>query len=478
MDRGIIKKREMRLPPIPGGYTEMWRIAAPLILSMGSYTIMQFCDRIFLSRYSSITIQAALPAGILAHTLVCFFQSLCAYSGTFTAQYFGSGQSRRCVESTIQGLWLAVASWPVIILLIPVGLWLMTISAHSEAVLAAEKPYFIILMAGGFLVPLNAALGGYFTGIGRTRINMLANFTGCSLNVVLNYSFIFGRWGAPEMGIRGAAYATLISAGATCLLQWIIFVNTRAVKECELKRLLRVDVVLMRRIIRFGSPSGMHLLMEVGSFSLFIMLTGRLGELSLAASNIAFSINNLAFSPLLGFGLAASTLVAQHRGAGNQGAAERAGYTATKMALVYMVVIGATFVLLPRFYFDLFNPKDAAFTAGELLKVGRVMLIIMTLWGIFDAVSIVLSDALKGAGDTRFVMIFLTISGWCLLIPGTILLLYFDCGIIALWLWLAVYILFITAGTFWRWRSGRWKMIQVIESEVVDPLLPITDEVH
>jgi MATE family multidrug resistance protein len=375
-------------------------------------------------------------------------------------------------------LWLALASWPFILMLIPLGLWLMQISAHSEAVLAAEKPYFIILMAGGFLVPLNAALGGYFTGLGQTRINMLANFVGCSLNVFLNYLFIFGKWGLPEMGISGAAYATLISAAVSCLLQWCIFVRTRAVKQYNLRKLLRLDIALIKRILRFGAPSGLHLLMEVGSFSLFIMLTGRLGELSLAASNIAFSINNLAFSPLLGFGLAASTLVAQHKGAGNQNAAERSGYTATKMALIYMVVIGSTFILLPRFYFALFNPKDAAFSAEELLHTGRLMLIIMTSWGLFDAVAIVLSDALKGAGDTRFVMIFLAISGWLLLIPGAIFLLYFGYGIIALWLWLAVYILFIAGGTLWRWCSGRWKKIQVIESKSIEPILPITDEVH
>jgi multidrug resistance protein, MATE family len=118
----------------------MWRIAAPLILSMGSYTVMQFCDRVFLARYSSTAIQAALPAGILAHTLICFFQSLCSYSGTFTAHYFGAGRGARCIASTAQGLWLALLSWPLILLLIPLGLRLMELSGHSPAVLQDERP--------------------------------------------------------------------------------------------------------------------------------------------------------------------------------------------------------------------------------------------------------------------------------------------------------------------------------------------------
>jgi multidrug resistance protein, MATE family len=459
----------------PGGYAEMWRIAAPLIMSMASYTIMQFCDRIFLARYSSTAIQAALPAGILAHTLVCFFQSLCSYAGTFTAHYHGAGNGRRCIEAAAQGLWLAVGSWPFILLLILPGLWLMKLSGHSAAVLNDERPYFIILMAGGFLVPLNAALGGYFTGLGRTNINMLANFFGCSLNVLLNYLFIFGYAGVPEMGIQGAAYATLISTAACCLLQWFIFASDRAVRHFGLAAMMRLNLPLLKRILRFGTPSGLHLLMEVGSFSLFIMLTGRLGELSLAASNIGFSINNLAFAPLLGFGVAASTLVAQHKGAGDVDAAARAGWSAVKMALVYMSVIGLSFIAMPRFYYSLFNPPDAAFTTAELLEMGRLMMIIMTSWGLFDAVAIVLGDALKGAGDTHFVMIFLSLSGWLLMIPGTVLLLWMDKSIVTLWLWLAIYVVFIMIGTTWRWCSGRWRAIEVIEPE---PVLPIPDEIH
>lgn len=457
----------------------MWRIAAPLIVSMGSYTVMHFVDRIFLARYSSTAIQAALPAGILAHTLVCFFQALCSYSGTFTAHYFGAGEIKRCVDATIQGLWMALASAPFIIMLIPLGLWLLKLTAHSAAVLSDERSYFTILMAGGFLVPLNAALGSYFTGLGRTKINMISNFFGCSVNIVLNYMFIFGNWGVPEMGISGAAYATLISAGSICLLEWIILTNSREVKERGLKNLLRLDFPLFKRILWFGSPSGLHLLMEVGSFSIFIMLTGKLGDLALSASNIAFSINNLAFAPLLGFSVAASTLVSQHKGAGNDQAAERAGWTAVKMALIYMTAIGATFVLFPRFYFEMFNPKDAAFTPAQLMELGVIMMVIMTAWGLFDAISIVLGGALKGAGDTRFVMWFLALSGWLLLIPGTFLLLHLGSGIIALWLWMAVYIIFVALGTTWRWCSGQWRDISLLELErLPEPVFAIPDEVH
>ena len=457
----------------------MWHIAAPLILSMGSFTIMQFCDRVFLSRYSSVTIQSALPAGALAHTFVCLFQALAGYAGTFAAQYHGAKHARGCVLSTIQGAWLALASWPFILALIPFGCWLLTLGGHPAAVLAAEKTYFILLMAGGVMVPLNAAIGGFFMGVGRTKINMIANAAGCVMNIVLNYAMIFGHWGFAEMGIAGAAYATIISGFFTCFLQFAVFAYEKTVREVGFPAVLKADFHLMRRIVRFGAPSGFQLLMDIGSFTLFIMLTGRLGELSLATSNIAFSINNLAFAPLLGFGMAAATVVGQHQGARRPEAAERAAYTALKMAWIYMAVIGLTFILFPRFYFALFSPKSAAFSPEELLTLGRSMLWLMAAWGMLDVVTIVFSGALKGAGDTRFVMVYMVLGGWLILVPGTVLMLRWGCGILALWVWLAVYISVLAVGLWWRWRSGVWKIIRVIEHrEGLDYIPPVSDEIH
>jgi MATE family multidrug resistance protein len=99
----------------------MVRLAYPLFVSMGAFTVMQFCDRIFLARYSSISIQAALPAGILSFTLICFFQALAGYAGTFVAQYHGARDPEGCVRATAQGLWIALVSWPLRLVAISPG---------------------------------------------------------------------------------------------------------------------------------------------------------------------------------------------------------------------------------------------------------------------------------------------------------------------------------------------------------------------
>jgi len=463
--------------PKPGGYREMWHIAAPLILSMGSFTIMQFTDRIFLSRYSHVALQAALPAGVLAHALVCLFQATAGYSGTFAAHYHGAKQATHGVHSAIQGLWMALLSWPLIALLLPAGLWIMSLSNHAPEVFAAEKSYFTILMLTGVVVPLNATIGSYFTGMGRTRVNLVASVIGSALNILLDYLFIFGIWVFPEMGIAGAAYATAASSLVSALIQLTFFFRSadwRAYLAHPLTTSGRTrtsrkwlpDGHLLYRMFRFGTPSGLQLFMDIGSISFFIMLTGQLGDLALTASNITFSINHLAFAPLLGISWAASAVVGKYQGARNTPAAVKAGNTAVRMGLIYMALIGATFLLFPRGYFRLFSPKDAAFTPDELLAVGRRMLVMITAWGVFDSISVILMGALKGAGDTHFIMRYMGIGSWLFFVPGACAVVWLlGGGILGLWAWFACYVCVFSIGIFIRWRSGRWKHIRLIHHE-------------
>lgn len=456
--------------PRPGGYREVLRVALPLIISMATFTIMQFCDRMFLARYSSVAIQAALPAGILSFTLICLFQALAGYAGTFVAQYHGANDASGCVRAASQGLWLAVLSWPVMVALIPVGLWLIRVSAHSPEVVAAERIYFIWMMAGSITVPLGVAVGSYFTGRGRMTANTLANVAGCLLNIVLDYAMIFGRWGFPEMGIRGAAIATVLAGCLAPALQIVLFLRDPELRRLGWRVALAPQAALMRRMLRYGLPAGLHLLVDVGAFTFFVMLTGRLGDTAFAASNIGFTINSVAFMPLMGISIAASILVGQYQGRRQSDLAARAGWTALKLAWVYMALAGLSFVLFPSGYFGLFRSREAAYTTAELVDLGRNMMYMMAAWGLFDTVNIVLSGALKGAGDTRFVMLYMLGMGWLVWLPAEYVVLSRGGTILQAWAVMTVYVLILAAGFWWRWQSGRWRKIDLLERET--PLIP------
>lgn len=455
----------------------MLKIAFPLILSMASFTVMQFVDRVFLARYSPEAIQASLPAGILAFTLMSFFHALAGYAGTFVAQYHGAGSRAGCGRSAAQGLWIGLACTPLIWILIPAGRWMLHVSGHPPLVLAEEKVYFDILMWGGGLQVLGSAFSAFFTGRGDTRTAMLAAVLGNAVNIVFDYLLIFGIRGFPRMGIAGAAWATVMGAGVTVAFLAVRYFSRDLSREFGTRN-LRLDRLLMARIVRFGAPSAVHLVLDVGSFMVFVMLTGRMGGVALASSNIALSINNVAFQPLLGLNMAVSILVGQYQGRRDSVTAERAGWTALKIGWLYMAVVAVSFLAIPGAYVRLFTGEGTGLDPRALCETARWLLIMMATWGLFDAVNIILSGALKGAGDTRFAMIYSVAMSWGLWIPGNLwivrqlgrlqrqpdgLPVWMYGGIVPIWLWMTAFVLFLAIGFIWRFRSGRWKSIVLIE---------------
>lgn len=464
-------------PPAPGGMAEMLALAFPLILSMASFTVMQFVDRVFLARFSPESIQAALPAGILAFTMSSFFHALAGYAGTFVAQYHGAGSKSGCGRSAAQGLWLALACTPLIWALIPAGRWTLRLAGHPPPVLAEEIVYFDVLMWGGGVPVLASALNAFFTGLGDTRTAMKGAVLGNAVNIVLDYLLIFGVWGFPRMGIAGAAWATVAGAAVTAGYLAARYFGPAPAREYGTRN-LRLDGPLLARIVRFGAPSALQLILDVGSFTVFVLLTGRMGGLALAASNIALSINNVAFQPLLGLNMAAAILVGQYQGRRDSGTAERAGWSALKIGWIYMILVGASFLLFPEAYVRLFTGEGTGLDPEALYRTAKWLLVMMAAWGLFDTVNIILSGVLKGAGDTRFAMLYSVGMGWGLWIPGTLGIAWrlnrlqrspggvpdwMFGGIVPIWLWMTIFVLVLAVGFAWRFRSGRWKSIVLIE---------------
>lgn len=454
----------LRKPPRPGGVREVWRVAAPIIISMVSFTLMQFFDRIFLAHHSSVGLRAALPAGILSFTLTAFFQSLAGFASTFVAQYHGAGRREECSRVTAQGVWLGFLTWPLCIAVIPLGFWFLTIAGHPPDVLAAEKTYLGILMLGGGIWSVQNALAGFFSGRGDTGTPMRANIVGNLANVVLNYALIFGHWGFPAMGIAGAAIATVASSIITWAILLAYYLRARFRIEYGTLRNWRLEWPLMGPLLRFGVPAALQTLQDVGAFTFFVVLLGRLAPADMAASNIAFSINNLAFMPLLGMGMATTIVVGQYQGARDSATAARAGISAMKIAWIYMGIMALSFLLFPQAYFALFTgdgPDKVALS--DVMDTGRWLMLMLAGWGFLDAISLVLAGALKGAGDTRFVLIASTIATWAIWIPGElILLLWFDAGLMAAWLYMSVFVLLLATIFGWRFWRGSWKNITMI----------------
>ncbi len=458
-----------------GGWRELMKVAWPLIINSGAFALLNFCDRIFLSWHSEAEFRASLPAGILFFTMVCGFMALAGFTNTFVAQFWGTGDKEGCARATAQGIIFSILSLPIIMALTPVGLWILRISGHGAEVLALEEEYFKILMWCGGGMTLSSALSSFFSGRGKTSVIMGCNIFANGLNILLNYLLIFGKWGFPEMGIAGAGWATVIGSWTSPLIFALIYFSKPINAQFKTFKNLRFDPWLFKRMIRFGLPSGLHWFLDVAAFTIFILLVGRMGPVAHIASNIALSISLIAFMPMIGMGMAASILVGQYLGRNEPDYAERMGWLALKVGVVYIACIGVTFLIFPEFYINVFEGNVAGSVPfGELMKTVRILLVILALWGVSDAAALILSGALKGAGDTYFVLYFQSAVAWGFLVLGQVLIvLVFKLNIYVSWVWTLLYITLLGVGFSLRFRSGRWKNIDLLDrraTAVVDPI--------
>ncbi len=447
----------------PDSYREIIAISFPIIAAMAGRTIMMFCDRLFLAQHSQLELQAALPAGILSFALLCIFYGTVSYSATFVAQYSGAGDKDGCSRSLAQGLFLTMLSAPILAALAIPGSLLFDLSGHTSEVIALEKIYFQILMFSAAGPVFTAAASSFWNGRGKTVPTMLAVIAGAGLNILLDYLMIFGKLGFPEMGIRGAAIATAISSFIPGTLLTIAAFTGKTAVEYRTRANFRFSKRLTGRIIRFGFPSGLQIFMDIASFTIFIFIAGRLGAIDFTANNLVFSVNNLVFNPLLGFGFATTVIVGRCIGMGRNELAVKVTRRTLFLSLCYFVPLAATFVLFPHFYTRLFFSPDSACTLEELTSTAGKLLLIVAAWGVFDAVTLMYSGALRGAGDTKFVMWASGLLAWLFWIPGVIYLYAVrNEGIVTLWLFTSFYVAIFALIFFLRFRTGKWKRIDLL----------------
>jgi multidrug resistance protein, MATE family len=396
------------------------------------------------------------------------FIGTASFTGTFVAQYYGAQRYERIGAVLWQGVYLSLIGGALILLLFPLAGPLFTLIGHDPSVRVHEVAFFRILCLGAAPAIASSALSGFFSGRGVPWPIMWLSAGQTVVTVVLDYVLIFGRWGCPEMGIAGAAWATVIS-GYLSFAGYVILLSRKHYNETYgILRARRFDRELFARFIRYGLPNGLQFFIDMAGFTLFILLVGRLGTIPLAATNIAFNINTLAFMPMLGIGLAVSILVGQNLGRDDPAMAERSVYSGFDLTFVYMAVIALLYVIVPDLFLQPFSSKIHPGHFGEVHRIGIVLLRFVAFYSLFDTMNIIFSAALKGAGDTRYVMSAVAVlSAFVLVIPAYLVIVVFHAGVYAAWTIMTTYAIALGYMFYFRFRHGRWKHMRVIEPAAI-----------
>ncbi len=446
---------------------ELLEVAVPLIISSGSVSLMHVVDRIYLTWWSLDALAAALPAGLSFWAAISLPMGIAVYTNTFVAQYAGAGRKGKLVASVWQGAYLAVFAGLLLIGLIPFTAAIFAWMGHEPAVQAFEVQYFSVMLYGAAPMMLAAVLSSFFSGRGRTRVVMAVNLLVALINVALDYVLIFGVDGLISPGgVRGAATATVIAqAMAAAIFAWLV------VKACRedgypLWEHWRFNRELAGRMLWYGLPNGVQFLVDISAFVVFIGFVGHVGKQELTATNLAFNINSLAFIPMMGLSTAVMTLVGQRIGEREPELAVRTTWLAFLLSSVYMMAWATLFLAVP----DVVLAPYAAFAEIESFAEMRptvVMLLrFIVLYSFFDAMLIVFGASVRGAGDTKFSMLFSFAAGWLLMVLPV--WLASRAGVLSLefaWWTVTLYIVVLGLGFLARFLRGHWKTMSVIERD-------------
>ena len=439
-------------------------LALPLMMSAGFVSLTLFTDRTLLYWQSESAASAAMGAGALYWTIGCLPMGLLGYLSTFVSQYRGSGQPHRVGVAYQHASAIAWMFVPVYVFLILIAPWFFTSAGHLPELVELESNYLRVVLVGGISVLFYSVQSGLLTGQGRTGIVLAVDALGTVVNLVLSVILIFGLGPIPAMGVIGAAAGTAISFWMKIpIMRWIIRRDQRMCKTYAVGKTKPWERDMFRRLVVFGTPAGLQMLAEAGCFSLIMLQVGSLGQLPMAATTLALGLNVLAFVPMIGLGIGVGVLVGQHVTEGRIDLARRTVWCALMLSMVYTSFFAVTLGLFPHTMASLY----ALGTPAERFSIMEPMLVpllqVIAFYCVLDGIQIVFVGAIKGAGDTWFVLLATFFVSGGSVVVGLILQEYLGASLMLWWYVIAGWVTAMALAFWLRYVQGAWESKRVIE---------------
>ena len=456
----------------PGSVRELLTIAFPMVVSSACETFMTFTDRLFLSRLGPEFMSASMGGWLASFTMLSFFMGLIGFSTALVAQYLGAGRKDRCSVVVVQASAVALVSCALVLVMLPLAGYFMDLFGIAPEQLVLQKIYFNLVIYAALIGLFRQVLSCFFSGIGRTRIVMISALGAMVVNVFADYVMIFGKFGFPAMGIKGAGYGTIL--GAVCGLTVLAFAYfSRANRdEFGVFNYCRLHPETMDKLLRFGSPMGIEMFLNFIAFTGLIMIFHSHGLVVASAITIVFNWDMVSYVPLIGLEIGMISLSGRYMGAGKPDIVHRAAMSGLKVGWIYSFVILILFVFIPEVLVRVFSPEQETLIFGQAEPLAVTMLRMAAIYVMIEAVIVIFIGTLRGAGDTYWTMGASVILHWMLLpIPLIVMNLLGYSVVIA---WGCVIGIFMTFSLvfFLRYRGGKWRTLRVVHEPVEDLLPP------
>ncbi|MCY4006152.1 MAG: MATE family efflux transporter [Rhodobacteraceae bacterium] len=384
--------------------------SAPLIGSNLAQASKQLTDAAMLGHYGV----DELAAGVLAGTI--FLITFVVGSGfamaaiPLASEARGAGLTWKLRRIIRMSFWLSTTYWLLLFMPLHHIETVLLLLGQEPTIARLAGEYMAIAVWGIFPAMTVMVLKSFFVALGKPKIIFWATLLGALINVPANYMFIFGNWGAPELGIAGAAYATIFAHGLTLSVMLLYLLIDGDCRTYSLfARLWKPEWKILGSVFQLGWPVSVTLTSEIGLFAAGSVMAGWVGTISLAAHGIVLETAAFVFMIYLGFANAATAQAGFAVGARSRaalGRVTRAVLTLTGLTVVVVVII---FISIPELLVRAFLDTESE-GASEVLRIGITLVFMGAAFQLADAFQVVALGLLRGLSDTRMPMIIAAIS--------------------------------------------------------------------
>ncbi len=430
----------------------MFSLAVPVVLSSFLQRSVGIVDIFLVGGLGASAIAAVGIAQIMVFVVMSLSWGINTGATVLVSQLWGAGRREESAQAAYQAMLLAILAAVCIMVAGNLFGWKMAalLGANQEVQQILYDYTRIIFTCILFTISINV-LSGIMHGTGDTRTPLYATLIVNILHVVVAYPLIYGKWGCPALGVKGAAIAVAISESMGAIF---LFVRSLVRKYIVMSK--HLDLRFTSRMIRLGWPIFVDRLLQNAGSMVFAKVILLYGTAVYAAHQVGLAIEAISFMPGYGIAVAAATMVGQNLGAGRPEDARLSAYEANRLAVILMAGMGFVFFFFPYVLLRLFTNDP------EVIRYGILYMKIVAFAQVPLAVTMVLTGSLRGAGDTGFIM-FATMAGmWLVRLPVTALLAtLFHAPIHIVWSVMIFDWLVRMGLLIWRYRKERWGRIEI-----------------
>lgn len=429
-------------------------IALPAIADLFVQTLLGFFDMVMVGRLGPVAISSVGVGNAPVQAVIPVFFAISIGTTAIVSRAFGSNNTKEGRNSMAQSVILSIPISILItaLLLIFEGSILKLVGRANDMNMEMTAQYYQAVVLGLPFLCFNVVFFAAYRSINKASLPMISNIISVISNVILNYLFIFTL----GMGVLGAGIATTISRGIiTVFFIYLTFFTDNFWVSLPIKS-LKIDKEMIKRILKVGIPAAI----EQGIFRIgmlvFEMMVISLGTIAYTSHKIALTAESFSFNMGFGFAVAGTALVGQQLGKNSPKNAERDAKATTTLALLAMSTFGLFFFILPGTIIAMFtnDPQIRELATGALRLV--------SICQPFLAVSMVMSGCLRGAGDTKAVLLITAIGMYLIRIPLTYLFLYkMETGLLGAWVVMSIDLGFRSIAAYRVFKKGRWRYLHV-----------------